>query len=153
MQNLAGLFKKKEISTTEGYKCNVYSNSNQSKSNWIKSNLMAANVSDEPLRLFDSDLTPLTSNVSFNGKKYKMHIQITAFGSFTNQMTDYVSFLTGYTTSTSSAIMGQAATDHFRKIVSRCPDLQHGSRQLRDYFQVCLATCHNTILITQLQNS
>ena len=108
---------------------------------------MAANDFDAPLRLFDSDLTPLIPTVSLNDKKYKMHIQITAYGSFTNQMTDYVSFLTGHTTSTTTSLtaMAQAAADHFRKIVGRCPDLQHGNRQLRDYIQVCLATCNNII--------
>ena len=99
---------------------------------------MSVNDFDASLRLFDSDLTPLTPTVSFNGKKYKMNIQITAFGSFANQMTDYVSFLTGNTTSTSTSLAttGQAATDHFRKLVARSPDLHHGKRQLRDHIQV-----------------
>ncbi len=101
---------------------------------------MAANDSDESPRLFNSDLSPLTPTVSLNGKKYKMHIQITAFGGFANQMTDYVSFLTGNTTttstSTSQAVMCQAATDHFRKLVARCPALNHNKRQLRDHIQV-----------------
>ena len=89
--------------------------------------MLAANNAQP--RLFESDLTPMTPTISFNGKEYKIHLQITAYGDITTQATDWVCLLT-------SKNAPGPAIDHYRKIVARSSDLEHHSMQLRDHIQV-----------------
>ena len=79
-------------------------------------------------RLFEADLTPVEYTVPFNGNDYIIHLQITAFGEVVSQATDFVSLLTKHPSI--------PAGEHFRKLVARCPDLDHKNQKLRDYVQV-----------------
>ncbi len=80
-------------------------------------------------RLFESDLTPKASVVTFQDKEYTVHHQITALGGFAIQATDWVGILIGKNTHV-------PAIAHYRKIVDRCPALNHNNMQIRDHIQV-----------------
>ena len=100
---------------------------------------MTSNHGNAQQRLFESDITPVTASIPFNGRTYEMNIQLTAFGGFADKMIDFVSILTGTTTAAKPTALAQSASsyDHFRKLVARCPDLKHKNEQLRDHIQVC----------------
>jgi hypothetical protein len=80
------------------------------------------------VRVFESDLTSVEHDVTFNGNEYSMHLHITAFGEGTVQAIDWIALLTENTVSKKS--------DHFRKLVDKCDELYHGNKKLRDHIQV-----------------
>jgi hypothetical protein len=99
---------------------------------------MAAHDGDAPLRLFESDLTSKVGGIVFNGKSYPMNTQITAYGGFACQMTDVVSVYTEHS-------KPSACADHFRKLMTRFPDLKHGDEQMRRH--ILVIACHDRIII------
>ena len=81
--------------------------------------------------------------ITFNGKEYKIHLQITAYGDVTTQATDWVGLLT-------TKHSPGPAIDHYRKIVARSPDLDHHSMQLRDHIQARLCISEPCYLLIRL---
>jgi hypothetical protein len=88
---------------------------------------------DTQRRIFESDLTSIERDVSFNGNGYPMHMHLTAFGGSTVQAIDWIALLTENTVSKRS--------DHFRKLVDRCDELYHGHKKLRDHIEVFSFHC------------
>jgi hypothetical protein len=80
-------------------------------------------------RLFDSDLLSMDPILSFNGNKYKINTQITAYGYFASQMSDVLMLLAEHDVPTE-------AIDHYRSLVAKCPLLKHENRQLKDHIKV-----------------
>ena len=86
-------------------------------------------ASNAPIRLFESDLTPKVASVVFNGNEYQMQMQITAYGDFTVQATNWTGLLI-------SKKARKPAIDHYGGIVGKHPELEHQNMQLRDHIQV-----------------
>jgi len=82
-------------------------------------------------RIFEVDLKHVEYQLPFHGSIYNIKLQITAFGVPFYKVTNTVSILIENDKS-------QAAIDHYRKIVSRNPVLNHNNLQLQDHIEVIL---------------
>ncbi len=80
-------------------------------------------------RLFKADITTNESIVPFKGDNYIIRSHITAYGGVTADMNSFIPLLTGHKDT-------KAAGDHFRKIVSRFPQLKHNDEELKNHIKV-----------------